>query len=515
MHMQKTLVGLILGLICTMPGMGQGSPNCPAESLVRRDDSALYQIVAGPHHIRLVDEGALAMQLRLDMIERAQCFILLEYIIYYTDEAGRMVAQALIAKKRKDPHVRIRLLLDSPPPVWVMLDDYHVSELIKNGIEVRHYNPGWNLRNITHRNHRKLFMTEQEAITGGRNIGNHYFDMSDAFNFDDRELWIRGPGLRALAEVFEMYWQSNRVKIPRWPLPPNPHTLSREPLIPDSTDETGLFWPPTDAGMTDKSRFLALQAVYAEKKKYAHHFITPNERDRYLRSRVLEIAIAQNAQEPVFVVDTLSFISDHPDFHHPNANVTGLAAYPFMRTARDSVWLENGYFIPQKAEKRMIREWMRRGVKVRLLTNSRASTNEFAPNTLTQWRAKELGRDGMGVWLYYGNIPTNQLPDSTFSQHAVWTTHAKTILVDNRDTWIGTMNFDPRSIRRLNAEMAIIVHNNPIFAQHVSRHLYERLAQSRPMNMNGADARERLRSAKQWFKVLFLHFGVAVAESQF
>ncbi|MBN8587012.1 MAG: phosphatidylserine/phosphatidylglycerophosphate/cardiolipin synthase family protein [Rhodothermia bacterium] len=511
--MNKIRTTLFLGLIWLIPCMSQ--PNCPVDAPIKNDESVFYQIVPGPHQVRLVDDGALAMQLRLDMIERAHCFILLEYIIYYTDEAGRMVAQALIEKKRKHPHVRIRLLLDAPPPVWVMLDDYHVSQLIKNGIEVRYYNPGWNLRTVTHRNHRKLFMTEQEAITGGRNIGNHYFDLSDAFNFDDREIWLKGPGLRALAEVFEVYWHARPVKTPKWPLPPDPHAMSREPLFIDETQETGLFWPPTDGGIVDKTRFLELQAAYTEKKNRALDFITPNDRDRFLKTRIYEIASLQSPNEPTFLVDTLSFISDHPDFHHPNANVTGLAAYPFMRTARDSVWLENGYFIPQKAEKRMIRELLANNVQVRLLTNSRASTNEFAPNTLTQWRAKELGRSGLKTWLYFGKIPTIFLPDTTFSKNAVWTTHAKTILVDNRDTWIGTMNFDPRSIRRLNAEMSIIVHNNPVFAQHVSSHIYERLAQARPMNLYGPDARERLKSAKQWFKVLFLHFGVAVAESQF
>lgn len=488
--------------------------NCPEAPAPRANDmAAYYQIVPGPHHIQVLNEGVSALQARLDVIARAQCYISVEYIIYYNDQAGRLISQALIRKKRKIPRIRIRILMDAPPLGWSALDRYTTTELLANGIEVGYYNPSFNLFNITHRNHRKLILTENEVIFGGRNIGNHYFDMAPAYGFADRDLWLKGPGLRAMSEVFELYWNSNRVESAKPVKAPKPQDFSRDYLT--CTTPNTCYWPTTEGGQQDEAAFQNAWANDNRRRGFSLDFLTPSRRDSTLLRRINHIADSLLAIEPVFEVDTLSFISDHPDFKRKDGNITGASAYPFIQTAKDSVWVENGYFIPQGLEKKTLREMLDAGIQVKLLTNSRESTDEFIPNTLTQWTARTLLKDGLKVWLYKGKTPRAQMPDPENTPDAILNTHAKTIVVDDKDVWIGTMNFDPRSVLRLNSEMAVIVHNNTAFAQHVFSNIAYRLQSAHPMTLDLPDARERIKSVKQWFQVLFTHLGRMLAESQF
>lgn len=511
------LLGCLLAL--TSPYLAAQAPPsvnlCKAAKPVPHND-LYYAVIEAPHQVRIIDEGAAALQLRLEMIERAACFINLEYIIYYPDQAGRILTQALIQKKQKHPSIQIRLLLDAPPPVWSLLDAYHIQEMMENGIEVRLYNPGWNPRNLNHRNHRKLMMTEIEALSGGRNIGDHYFDLSDAHNFADRELWLQGEGLYQLQAVFEAYWGSEMVKPAQPVVLPDRRLYHRNPPSVDDAGQT--HWLPAEGALEDETAYQTALAEDARHRAKAHAFITPNAQDAAILARVQEIGKRQLAAEPVFMVHNLSFLSDHPLWWVPAANVTGASAYTFMRTAETSIWLENGYFIPQENERMVLRDLLYKGVHITLLTNSREATNEFTPNTMTLWRAKAMKKQGMEVYLYTGRVPETDLPHPTFSHAAKWNTHAKTILVDERHVWIGTMNFDPRSVRRLNAEMAIIVHDDPAFAQYALQKIFKRAEEAYPMDLTGRDPRrrrERLKSARQWLKVLFVHFGLTFIESQF
>ena len=79
-------------------------------------------------------------------------------------------------------------------------------------------------------------------LTGGRNIGNDYFDLSDHYNFLDSDLEVSGPIVKTVLDSFDVYWNAH---------------LSTDP-VPDATPnpEAEKFVLPigTDAGLIEKLR---------------------------------------------------------------------------------------------------------------------------------------------------------------------------------------------------------------------------------------------------------------------
>lgn len=466
------------------------------------------------HQLRVLDDGVAAFKMRLDMIERADCWIDMEYIIYMPDEAGRLLAQALIRKKKAQPSIRIRFLLDAPPPVWIVLDAYHVSELIKHGIEVHYYNPGWNLLHLTHRNHRKLLITEKEALTGGRNIANHYFDLDPLHNFADRDLWIQGKGIAAMQAVFDTYWNSNRVKPAKPILPPTFEQFSRRKVRYDANGKLKTY----RGYSKDWRQFQNALRVYQTKNGKALRFVTESKEDSLLLVEMNRLGEHQIQNEPIFYAANLTFLSDKPDWKDKTANVTGATAYPFLNSAQDYIFIENGYFMPQSKERKVLKNLLEDGRDITLLTNSRYASLEFMANSITLRRAKTMMKYGLQVFLYTGSRQPEQLPHPQHGFTAVWNTHAKTMVVDRKDVWIGTMNFDPRSIRRLNAEMAVIIHDSPEFAERVYQLFEQRLLLAYPMDPTERDPRsqrEKLQTTRQWFQAFLTDLGLIFAETQF
>lgn len=153
-----------------------------------------------PHLVQSLETGTQALAKRLDLIERAQHSINLEYFIFDTSAASRIIVEALVRKKINFPQIEIRIIVDYFS-ISKSLDKFYSRALYDVGIKVHHYNDAFllNLSSITNRNHRKLFSVDgTEAIIGGRNMASEYFDMYEKFNFSDRDLWIKGPIVKSI-----------------------------------------------------------------------------------------------------------------------------------------------------------------------------------------------------------------------------------------------------------------------------------------------------------------------------
>ena len=62
--------------------------------------------------------------------------------------------------------------------------------------------------------HNKLFVGDNSiAVTGGRNIGDEYFQASTALEFGDFDLAVVGPMVRELSHTFDLFW-NDRLAIP-------------------------------------------------------------------------------------------------------------------------------------------------------------------------------------------------------------------------------------------------------------------------------------------------------------
>ena len=135
-----------------------------------------------------------------------------------------------------------------------------------------------------------------------------------------------------------------------------------------------------------------------------------------------------------------------------------------MGDLEDELLIESAYFVPGRAGVRLLGDLARRGVAVRVLTNSLASTDVPAAFAgYAPYRAPLLGH---GVALHeLSAMPARarrNWPEATHETKA--TLHTKTLVFDRKAVFVGSMNLDPRS-RDLNTEIGLLVHSPELAGQ--------------------------------------------------
>jgi cardiolipin synthase C len=361
-----------------------------------------------PHQLTHYDQGAASFQRRLELIESARTSIELEFFIYNVDEAARLITQALMKKAREG--VRVRILVDFSAPVFELKPAY-AKVLREAGVEVRYYNTNsvYRLVSIQHRSHRKLLIIDGATVlTGGRNIGNDYFDLSDHYNFLDSDLEVSGPIVKTVLDSFNVYWTSY---------------LAAEPApdsAPNEDVEKFVARHPGDAAMLEKLR---------------------------------ATGEAYRASKAVHECRDLRFVTDFPNHGEASRNVFNAIVEELARAKTEAV-VESPYFVINKGGHAVLEDLHTRGVHVRVLTNSLGSTDaSYAVAALYPWLGS-LADTGLTLSAYNGQPLASQSTDLG-GGHPRWGVHSKRGVIDGDTTVLGTYNIDPRSAN-LNSELILV-----------------------------------------------------------
>lgn len=189
-------------------------------------EDSLQAHSTAPHRLTHFDQGAASLDRRLELIRSAKTSIALEFFIYDVDEASRLITQALMKKAREG--VQVRLLVDFSAPVFKLKPAY-AQLLGEAGVKVRYYNTSafFRLVSVQHRSHRKLLIIDGDTVlTGGRNVANDYFDLSDHYNFLDSDFEVSGPIVQTVLASFDVYWNSHLSAEPEPDPSPSPEAAS-------------------------------------------------------------------------------------------------------------------------------------------------------------------------------------------------------------------------------------------------------------------------------------------------
>jgi cardiolipin synthase len=129
--------------------------------------------------------------------------------------------------------------------------------------------------------------------------------------------------------------------------------------------------------------------------------------------------------------DSLSMIVDHQPLRDDNIHIATVKAF---YGATQTIDIENAYFIADTVIEKAIIDALARGVRVRILSNSKESIDEPTITTPLLESLARLKSQGADVYTkkLYG--------DST-------TLHSKLLIVDGVFSWVGSHNFHPRSYR--------------------------------------------------------------------
>ncbi len=437
------LAALLLGACSHLP---QPLPRAAApapQALQALQDTTLARIAAdstppakqGLSGLRLLPGGDQAFDARLALAQQAERTLDLQYYVLTDDASGRLLLRAL--RDAAGRGVRVRLLLDDLHAA--ALDTLLAGLAAHDGIEVRLFNPlpqrtgapltrlllsAGPFEHLHRRMHNKLFIADgRVAISGGRNIGDEYFMQSSAANFVDMDMLCTGAALPALAQVFERYWTSA-------------HAYPLQQLLP----------PDTDRG-AQRALFAARVERDAAPRPAARDVLGHSPVSTQLRQGHLELSFAR-----------LQVLADTPDKVTQPVSLDDSAlgqGLQRLREARSEVLIVSPYFIPGARGMALLREAVQARVRVSVLTNSLAATDEpMVHHAYARYRQAMLD---LGVTLHELS-PRLSRKAGVFGdfRSSDGRLHAKVALADRRWVLLGSMNMDGRSAYA-NTELGLLI----------------------------------------------------------
>lgn len=454
------LFAVIFLAACSSPPKEAALPTEDFCAKIHRNDSisltselaGVSQLMAEKTGVHVLEDGAGSMVTRAWLTEYAERTIDIQYFIFSTDNVGLIACDYLV--RAADRGVKVRILVDDIM-VDAPLEDVLTLDSHEN-INIKIYNPGVNLgksiyskvktfttefRSANQRMHNKTFIVDGKiVITGGRNIANEYFDYDHEYNFRDRDVLLLGGVTKDINTSFTEFWESN---------------LSVDVLA--LTDQVGENEP-------DPHRYDRLH-------QYA---CNPENFWPQVRKRIENLPMAfknlQNSGTLVWL-DSVSFVSDAPG---KNAGTQGLgggglstdALIELVKSAKHTIDIQSPYLITTELSRNLFTSATERGVNIRILTNSLASTDNTEAFSGYQRDRKELLATGVRIFEFRPDAAERRRIMTSALQEEIDFTpifglHAKSMVIDGYTTVIGTFNLDPRSAN-LNTECVTIIHSKRV-----------------------------------------------------
>lgn len=394
----------------------------------------------------VLEKGEESLLARAWLTDHAEHSIDVQYFIWSTDNIGTLAAEALLRAAERGVYVRVLvddLLIDASDRIVLALAEHpNVSVRIYNpqhsvGVDSveRLFNIATKFRAANQRMHDKTFLVDGSvAILGGRNMADEYYDYDQEYNFRDRDVLLLGPVVNDMRASFERFWGSE-------------------------------FSVPAQEQLADslaKPRRQDIQSVYDELHAYANEVenFAPEVRQALhdLSGRVQPLISA-------LVWDEVRFISDMPGKNDGSQGLSGggrttSALVEELEKAQSTVTIQSPYLVMPEGGIEFFRRLIRRGVDVRISTNSLASTDNLEAFSGYHKQRQSLLAAGIEIFEFR---PTPEIQQSLVERYQaleknapVFAIHAKTMVIDGRTLFIGTFNLDPRSAN-LNTEVGVFI----------------------------------------------------------
>jgi putative cardiolipin synthase len=133
-----------------------------------------------------------------------------------------------------------------------------------------------------------------------------------------------------------------------------------------------------------------------------------------------------------------------------------------VKTIKKCLCMESAYFVPRPSGMQALKELQKRGVKVRILTNSLASNDVVPAHAGYAGYRKQLIRAGVALYELRGDAGANKIINK---KHIVNTInsglHTKALVFDYEAVFVGSFNLDPRSAA-INTEGGLYIESKKI-----------------------------------------------------
>ena len=402
-----------------------------------------------------------ALATRLSLIDKAEKRLDLQYYIWDNDKVGSLALHALI--RAADRGVKIRLLIDdnnakSTEGIFLALAQHP-------NIEVKLFNPYrfrkyraldmiLDLKRINRRMHNKSFIADhQVALIGGRNMTNQYYNVSDNYQFSDVDVMLVGTAVKDISHSFDEYWSHEYAYKVQEVVNQSAHHLSYESLKRQLDEHYERVTVQNYLDLTSNSQ--AIDSLMS-------------------RDIQLDWVKAEVVKDSPDKIKSKAKKKEHLNFqliHH-------------LEQPENNVDLISAYFVPEKKGAKMLTDLAKDGVKVRVLTNSFKANDVAVVHAFYGKYRQNLLEHGVQLYEFLPALNKNDLDKNTedlakkakvsikgLSRSSL---HAKLMALDEKQVFIGSFNFDPRSAY-LNTEIGVLL-NSPPLAQAVHTTMDENLS---------------------------------------
>jgi len=388
-----------------------------------------------------LSDGIDALAARLLLAARAERTIDAQYYLIKSDTSSHAFIHSLL--DAADRGVRVRLLLDD---IFTGGYDAGMAGLDSHpNFEIRIFNPFarrsarfmdgiTSFSRINRRMHNKSFTADnQVTIIGGRNIADEYFGAREDAKFGDLDVMAIGPVVQDVSDMFDSYWNHERAA----------------PI------EAFADMPDDPAAELERVR-TELEA--------ARQKITTTKYAAAVRKQVLEYVETDSSP---FVWAPYTLAVDSPDKAFKKKAETAASIKTPLResllAAEKEVIIISPYFVPRKTGIEAISDLQRSGVDITIITNSLAANNQSSVHGGYAPSRKPLLESGVRIFEVRADADV-QGSELVATSGAKATLHTKAFIVDQREVFIGSFNFDPRSAN-INTELGVIIKSPELAGQ--------------------------------------------------
>ena len=389
-----------------------------------------------------------AIAARINLIERAEKTLDLQYYIWDNDKIGSLALYKII--EAADSGVKVRLLIDDNNAgkmegVYLALDQHpNIEVKLFNPYRFRRLRPidmVLDLKRINRRMHNKTFTADNQiSLIGGRNMSNQYYNVSDSYQFSDVDVMLVGQAVDDITHSFDEYWNHSYAYPVRNIINHNTYTLRYDGL---------------KEQLTKHYQEITVQN-YLDLSNRTHDF------DQWLDHNIqLDWVKAEVVKDAPDKIRARAKKEQHLNFQMVKR----------LENPEHSVDLISAYFVPQKQGEAKLIELAQDGVQVRGLTNSDKANDVALVHAFYAKYRIDLLKNGVELYEFLPAISEDNLyPNSkeiskqtkvSLKGLSRSSLHAKLMALDNKQVFIGSFNFDPRSAN-LNTEIGVIINSPPL-----------------------------------------------------
>ena len=419
----------------------------------------------------LIEDGMSAFFIRAAFARMATKTIDIQTYIYSNDFSSRVLIGEL--KNAADRGVKVRILIDdygtNSDIADVVLLNQHPNIEVKIFNAVKHrwrilYYPQilMDFNRLNSRMHNKLFIVDNIAlITGGRNVGSNYFMPETSANFSDTDVLFLGEITRGASESFNKYW-THHLAVPAYVIPKAKSKCAMRKL---------------------EQKFAELERRSAENIRWYNKIISLAVYE--FKNGLFDFCWGRGR----FIADPPGKVEMPMENKEKYRGEIILALNRLWRETKHSVYVSAAYFVPGRGGMDLMRDEEKSGVHITIVTNSLSSTN--APTAFGKWEnyRDELIDSGADVYEFMTSAENirariNERRRERKKPHFS-VMHSKTIVFDDKISWIGSFNLDPRSAYYNTENVAIF--ESPEFARRVRDMILRDTQTSWHVTRNGDD----------------------------